>query len=320
MVMSLQNSDKKILITGGGGFLGYHLANRFFKRNEYVKVIGYKVDREIYFNTGAFSDLTNYEACLRATENIDYVYHCAAKMGGIDYITKNGSEVMTNNVLVNTNMIRAAAKNGVKKFFFPSSFCVYPEHLQISGTTYLKEWDMLPANPDTFYGWEKVFTEQTLRAYSNKMEVRVGRFVSVYGPENDYIGGREKVISAICRKIVLSPDNGEIEIWGDGTQVRSFVYIDDALDAIESIMNCIDSSAFNVSHPSAISINEMTNLAIEASGKNITKKYIQKGTKGVDFRMANITKIRDNLGWYPKVSMRDGIARTYKWIKEDMKK
>ena len=313
-------SGKKVLITGGAGFLGYHLANRLFKRSHnHIVVAGYRIDKEKYFKEGYFSDLTNYEHCLKLTEEIDYVFHFAAKMGGIDYITKHGTEVMTNNVLVNTNMIKAAVENGVEKFFFPSSFCVYPESLQRDPYP-LEEDDAIPASPDTFYGWEKLFTEQMLKSFKDKIEVRIARFVSVYGPEMAYTGGHEKSLPAICRKVINAKFDDTIEIWGDGKQVRSFVYIDDALDAIENIMESKHNFPFNVSGEDPISINEIADQTISLSKKNLTKTYNPQGIKGVDIRIANIDKIKTYLNWEPLVNIQEGIEKTYKWIESDMVK
>ena len=316
----MEINNKTILITGSRGFLGYHLANRLFKRSHNLIIVaGYRIDKEKYFKEGYFSELTDYESCLKLTENVDYVFHFAAKMGGIDYITKHGTEVMTNNVLVNTNMIKAAVENGVEKFFFPSSFCVYPEILQREPYP-LEEDDAIPASPDTFYGWEKLFTEQMLKSFRNKIEVRIARFVSVYGPEMAYSGGHEKSLPAICRKVINAKSDNTIEIWGDGNQVRSFVYIDDALDAIEDIMESNYSFPFNVSGEDPISINEIANQAILLSKKNLTKTYNPSGVKGVDIRIANIDKIKTYLNWEPLINIQEGIEKTYKWIESDMMK
>jgi len=315
-----QINNKTILITGGRGFLGYHLASRLFKRSHtHIIVAGYRTDKEKYFKEGYFSDLTDYESCLKLTENVDYVFHFAAKMGGIDYITKHGTEVMTNNVLVNTNMIKAAAENGVEKFFFPSSFCVYPEILQRDPYP-LEEDDAIPASPDTFYGWEKLFTEQMLKSFRNKIKIRIARFVSIYGPEIAYTGGHEKSLPAICRKVINAKHDGTIEIWGDGNQIRSFVYVDDALDAIETIMESSHSCPFNVSGEDPISINEIADQVISLSKKNLTKVYNPQGVKGVDIRIANIDKIKTYLNWFPSISIQEGIVKTYRWIERDIEK
>jgi nucleoside-diphosphate-sugar epimerase len=316
----MEINNKTILITGARGFLGYHLARRLFRRSHtHIVVAGYRIDKEKYFKEGYFSDLTNFEECLKLTESIDYVFHFAAKMGGIEYITKYGTEVMTNNVLVNTNMIKAAVENGVEKFFFPSSFCVYPELLQRDPYP-LEEDDAIPAFPDTFYGWEKLFTEQMLKAFKNKIEIRIARFVSVYGPEMTYSGGHEKSLPAICRKVINAKLNDAIEIWGNGNQIRSFVYIEDALNAIEAIMESNYNFPFNVSGEDPISINEIANQAILLSKKNLNKIYNPQGVKGVDIRIANIDKIKTYLGWLPLIGIQEGIEKTYRWIEKDKEK
>lgn len=308
--------NKKILITGGGGFLGFHLANRLLYNNG-IRVVGYKFDKFPYFDEGIFLDLTKYENCLLVTKNVDYVFHFAAKMGGIKYITEQGSSVITNNILTNANMIKASVENRVEKFFFPSSFCVYPEHLQKTAYS-LKEVDAIPASPDTFYGWEKLFTEQMLNSYKEKIKIRIARLVSIYGSEMPYTGGQEKSLPAICRKVIEAPQDGEIEIWGDGNQVRSFCYIEDCLDAIEKIMEGPRNSPFNVSGE-AISIKEIADQAIKFSKKNLTIKYNLNEVKGVDIRLANIDKIKIDLNWSPKVKFEEGLERTFNWIKEDVR-
>jgi GDP-D-mannose 3',5'-epimerase len=298
-------NGKYILITGGAGFIGSHLA-RFLTNNtnNILRVVGHE-------------DLTNYENCLKITRDMDYVFHFANKMGGIKFVKDNGMDIMTNNILVNTNMIKASAENKVDKFFFPSSFCVYPENLQTEIANPLKEEDAIPANPDTYYGWEKLFTEKMLEAYRGKIKTRIARFVSIYGPGNHYKGGQEKVIPALCYKALKATDT--IEIFGNGKQIRSFCYIDDCIDAIIEIMESDYDTPFNVDGPSAITVDDIANYAIKESGKSLIKKFIPTIT-GVNVRLANITKMKIVLDWQPKIDIEEGIKRTYKWIKNEENK
>lgn len=305
--MSHLSKGKKILITGSDGFIGHHLYERLSKEGFFI------------IRAGKDLDLRHSKICEAITKNIDYVFHFAARMGGIGFITTQGQEVMTNNILINTNMIKAAADNKVEKFFFPSSFCIYPEFLQkAKDAKALKEEDAIPAAPDTFYGWEKLFTEQMLRAYRNEMKVRIGRFVSIYGPGMPYKGGQEKSLPAICRKVIEATDS--IEIWGDGKQLRSFLYIDDCLEAIELLMESDINEPLNIGHPESVAITDVADEAIYLSGKNLTKKYNPAGIKGVDVRVANVEKIMKELSWYPKVEFEEGMAYTFDWIKNQMEK
>jgi GDP-D-mannose 3', 5'-epimerase len=298
-------NGKYICITGGSGFIGSHLA-RFLTNNtnNILRVVGHE-------------DLTIYENCLKVTRDMDYVFHFANKMGGIKFVKDNGLDIMTNNILSNVNMIKASAENGVKKFFFPSSFCVYPQNLQMKNLYSLKEEDAIPANPDTYYGWEKLFTEKMLEAYSKKIQVRIARFVSIYGPGNHYKGGQEKVIPALCYKALKATDS--IEIFGNGKQIRSFCYIDDCTDAIIEIMESDYDTPFNVDGQETASVSGLATYAMRAANKLLTKIFIQ-GETGVETRVADITKIKTLLGWHPKVRLEEGIRKTYEWIREQENK
>ena len=301
-------NTKYICITGGDGFIGSNLA-RFLtdNTNNVLRVVGHE-------------DLTNYENCLKITRDMDYVFHFANRMGGIKFVKDNGVDIMTNNILSNVNMIKASAENEVERFFFPSSFCVYPEFLQKNfpvRSRPIKEEHVMPANPDTFYGWEKLFTEKMLEAYSKKMKVRIARFVSIYGPGNHYKGGQEKVIPALCYKALKATDS--IEIFGTGKQVRSFCYIDDCIDAIIKIMESDYNTPFNVDGPDTATVNTIADYAIQESGKSLVKIFIQ-GETGVETRIADIIKIKTLLGWKPKVRLKNGIQKTYEWIRSEENK
>jgi GDP-D-mannose 3',5'-epimerase len=304
-------AGKKILITGASGFIGSYLAKRLEKNNSVLAT-----SRQNGYN------FTKYEDCWRATYGVDYVFDLAAAMGGIKYITENAADVIMHNSTINFNMIRASLENKVKKYFFPSSFCVYPGFLQGPSAIPLKESDAIPSYPDTDYGWEKLFIEQVLRSLNDagKIETRVARMITIYGPGMQYKHGNEKFVSAICRKVAMAKNGEGIEIWGDGTTIRSLCYIEDCLDAFELIMESPYSEPFNIGYKESISINEVVDYAIEFSGKKLFKNYINKGVKGVDARLADVEKIKEKLGWEAKIDNRTGIKFLYDWIAEDINK
>jgi nucleoside-diphosphate-sugar epimerase len=314
----------KILVTGGGGFIGSHVARYLYSLGHYVRVVDVKFDdfiQERYYSERLKLDLRIWENCLLATKEIDFVYHFAANMGGIGFITRVGAEIMHDNVLMNTYMLEASRLNNVKRFLFSSSACIYPIHKQtrpdIKG---LREEDAYPAEPDSFYGWEKLFTEKVCEAYQRDygMDIRIVRYHNIYGPEGPYKGGREKAPAAICRKVAEASDPGEIVIWGDGKQTRSFCYIDDAVRGTVMLMESDYDKPINIGSDRLVTIDELADIIIRISGKKITKKYDLSAPQGVRGRNADITLARKILGWEPQVSLEEGIARTYKWIEQQL--
>jgi nucleoside-diphosphate-sugar epimerase len=314
----------KILVTGGGGFIGSHVARYLYSLGHYVRVVDVKFDdfiQERYYSERLKLDLRIWENCLLATKEIDFVYHFAANMGGIGFITRVGAEIMHDNVLMNTYMLEASRLNNVKRFLFSSSACIYPIHKQtrpdIKG---LREEDAYPAEPDSFYGWEKLFTEKVCEAYQRDygMDIRIVRYHNIYGPEGPYKGGREKAPAAICRKVAEASDPGEIVIWGDGKQTRSFCYIDDAVRGTVMLMESDYDKPINIGSDRLVTIDELADIIIRISGKRITKKYDFLAPQGVRGRNADITLARKILGWEPQVSLEEGIARTYKWIEQQL--
>ena len=316
---------KKILICGAGGFIGSHLAQKLFKEGHFVRVVDVKWDGyvpEPYYSEKLTLDLRNLDNCLKATENIDYVFQLAADMGGIGYITQVGADVMFNSGLINIHMLKAAIENKVQRFFFSSSACVYPESKQmVEELVALKEDDAYPAEPDTFYGWEKLMMEQLCAAAKEDygLEIRIARFHNIYGPEGTYDGGKEKAPAAICRKVALASNPDTIPIWGDGKQTRSFLYIDDCLRGIISLMKSDHDKPINIGSDRLVTITELTDIVINASGKEIKKEYDLTKPQGVRGRNADLTLVKKILGWEPEITLEEGMTNTYNWINKQLK-
>jgi GDP-D-mannose 3', 5'-epimerase len=267
-------------------------------------------------------DLRKWDECLMATRgSIDEVYNLAADMGGIGYITAFHADIARNNILINAHMLEAARQQQVKRFLFSSSACVYAQSKQKDAdVTPLTEDDVFPADPERGYGWEKLYAEELCRYYGQdyRFETRIVRFHNVYGPLGTYDGGKEKAPAAISRKVALAPDGGEIEVWGDGHQTRSFMYVDDCVEGLIRIMASDYCDALNLGTDELVTIDELVDLVCEIAGKRLTKRHNLKGPQGVRGRNSDNSRLRKVLGWEPSILLRQGLSITYPWIQQEL--
>ncbi len=315
----------RVLVTGAGGFIGHHLVKYLKKQGYWVRGVDLKHPEFEPSPADDFRllDLRDFQSALEATAGIDHVYHLAADMGGIGYISQYHASIARNDTYINLNMLEASRINDVQRFFFASSACVYPQYLQkdpdIRG---LKESDAWPAEPEEGYGLEKLFMEKMCEYYREQygLETRVARFHNVYGPLGTFEGGREKAPAALCRKIALARDGDEIEIWGDGEQTRSFIYIDDAVEGIHRIMMSDYPHPLNLGSEELVTINQLVDMIAEIAGKRIRKRHDLSKPQGVRGRNSDNTLIRQVLGWEPKTPLREGLVPTYRWIEEQLRR
>lgn len=319
----------KILVGGAGGFIGGHLvADLVRKGHQDIRAVDLKPLHEWYqLSPGVENlqlDLRDMAACEQATRGALTVYNLAADMGGMGFIENNRALCMLS-VLINTHLLMAARKFEVKRFFFASSACVYAAEKQVSPEVVaLKESDAYPAMPEDGYGWEKLFSERMCRHFREDfgLATRVARYHNVYGPDGTYDGGREKAPAAVCRKVIQAKLAGtnEIEIWGDGNQTRSFMYIDDCLNGTKAILASDILEPINLGSNELVTINQLVDLVEEIAGSKLKRTYNLKAPKGVNGRNSDNALIQSYLGWQPSTRLRDGLEKTYRWIYDQMKK
>jgi GDP-D-mannose 3', 5'-epimerase len=316
----MNNQSKRLLVTGAGGFIGHHLVKRLKSDGHWVRGVDIKYPEYEVSASDEFEilDLRTADNCVLATRNgIDEVYNLAADMGGIGYITAGHADISRNNILINAHMLEASRQNGVKRFLFSSSACVYNQSKQKDPeVTPLREEDAYPADPEPGYGWEKLFAEELCRYYYQDygFETRIVRFHNVYGPLGTYDGGKEKAPAAISRKVAQAPDNGEIEVWGDGEQTRSFMYVDDCVEGLVRIMASDHREPLNLGSDELVTINGLVDMVSKIAGKRLTKRHNLAGPQGVRGRNSDNTRLRQLLGWEPTIRLEQGLAITYNWI------
>ena len=316
----------RILVTGAGGFIGHHLVKRLRAEGNWVRGADIKAPEYEASAADEFEllDLRKYENCLLATRGgIDQVYNLAADMGGIGYITAFLADISRNNILINVNMLEAARQNAVRRFLFSSSACVYAQSKQLSAdVTPLREEDAYPAEPEPGYGWEKLFAEEMCRYYRHDygFETCSVRFHNVYGPLGTYDGGKEKAPAAISRKVALADDEGEILIWGDGEQTRSFMYIDDCVEGLIRLMASGYHDPLNLGTDRLVTINELVDLVSTVADKRLVKRHDTSKPQGVRGRNSDNARLAQVLGWQPSISLEQGLQITYKWIEAELRR
>ena len=316
---------KKALVLGGGGFIGSHLVKRLRREGYHVRAVDLKrpdfSESEAHeFIIGDLRDPNVVD--LVVEENVDEIYQLAADMGGAGYIFsgENDADVMHNSASINLNVADVARKKKAGVVFYSSSACMYPEYNQLDPENpKCCEESAYPAAPDSEYGWEKLFSERLFLAYSRnyKLKVRIARFHNIYGPEGTWRGGKEKAPAAVARKVAEAVDGSEIEIWGDGKQTRSFLYIDDCVDAVRALVMSDFEGPVNIGSEEMISINDFANMVIGISGKNLGIKNIP-GPQGVRGRNSDNALIQERVGWGPKFGLKEGMSQTYRWIKDQL--
>lgn len=319
------SGQTRILVTGAGGFIGHHLVSFLKRRGYWVRGADLKLPEYSQTDADEFVtvDLRRWENCLNATREIDEVYALAADMGGMGFISSHHAEILYNNALINFHTLEASRINGVTRYLYTSSACVYPEYRQTdTNVTPLREADAYPAQPQDAYGWEKLISERLCLHYRDdyKLETRIVRFHNIFGPFGTWDGGREKAPAALCRKIAMAKLTADpkIEIWGDGQQTRSFCYIDDCVLGIYKLMRSDYHLPLNLGQDRLVTIDQLADIIAGTAGVKIVKSHVP-GPQGVRGRNSDNTLLRQVLKWEPEISLEEGLTRTYRWIESELR-
>jgi GDP-D-mannose 3', 5'-epimerase len=311
---------KRILVCGAGGFIGGHLVKRLKKEGYWVRGVDLKHNEFSHSPADDFviGDLRDTNVVRSVLADIDEVYQLAADMGGAGYIFtgEHDAAVMHNSATINLNILEIGRETGIKKYFYSSSACIYPAYNQTEpDNPNCSEDSVYPAAPDSEYGWEKLFSERLYASYQRNygIEIHVARFHNIFGPEGTWYGGREKAPAAISRKVAEAPSGSEIEIWGDGKQTRSFLYIDECIEGIRRLMESDFAGPVNIGSEEMVTINQLAEMTMEIAGKRLRFRHID-GPLGVRGRNSENRLIRQKLGWAPSASLRDGLELTYSWV------
>jgi nucleoside-diphosphate-sugar epimerase len=317
---------KAALVCGAGGFVGSHLVKRLKRGGFWVRGVDLKYPE--YSPTEAddfmIGDLRDLDTCRAAVDRrFDEVYQLAADMGGAGYVFtgEHDADIMHNSATINLNMLDVCWKRAIKRIFYSSSACIYPEHNQMDPSNpNCTEASAYPAHPDSEYGWEKLFSERLYLSYhrNHGLEVRIARFHNIFGEEGTWTGGREKAPAAMCRKVAEAPDGGEVEIWGDGLQTRTFLYIDECLEGVLRLTRSSWTGPVNIGSEEMVTIDQLATLAARIAGKGVTLRHVP-GPQGVRGRRSDNRLIFDKLGWRPSRSLEEGMRRTYAWIEEQVR-